>query len=206
MRPTRRAISSWANDSAEGIGDQLEQVEVNDEHGGRLLRAVRRQNGLFDSIVEQHVIAQSRGVIGQRQQLLIGADLRHVVENGNPEPVAMPLERAQRGLEMDALAIVTARDQRADRPVASAKQPWLISVGDVEQAAERRADEVGGGVAEHLPKRAIARPNASVAVHHQDRRGALLRQRRHDGRRVGVARDGGGAVRSRCQPGQRAQD
>ena len=59
----------------ERLGDQLEQLEVDDEHGRGLLATVRGQDGLIDAIIEQHVVAKSGGVIDQRQELLIGPDL-----------------------------------------------------------------------------------------------------------------------------------
>ena len=52
---------------AQRIGDQLEQSEVDDEHGDRLLRAVRGQERLVDAIVEQDAVAQSGGIVAQRQ-------------------------------------------------------------------------------------------------------------------------------------------
>jgi hypothetical protein len=42
---------------AKRIGDQLEQSEVDDEHGDWMLRAVRRQDRLVDPIVEQDAVA-----------------------------------------------------------------------------------------------------------------------------------------------------
>ena len=187
------------------IGDQLEQSEVDDEHGDRLLRAVRGQDRLVDAIVEQDAVAQSGGIVAQRRQLVVGQQLRDIVENGGAHPLAAPLEAAQRCVQLDALAIAAPPDQRAQRPVAAAEQAWLIMLGHVEQPAERGAHELAGGVAEHLAERAIARPDAAVAIEGQDRSGALFREGRHERRRIGTARHSGWpAVRSGCETGQRA--
>ena len=75
---------------------------MNDEDRGGLLPTVRGQDGLIDAVVEQHVVAQSGGVIGQRQEPLVGAHLGDVVENGDLEPIATPLKRAERGVQMEA--------------------------------------------------------------------------------------------------------
>ena len=125
------------------------------------------------------------------------------MEDGDPEPIAMPLKGAERGVQMDASAIAATRDQRTDEPVAAAEQSRLIVARHVEQPAERRAHEVGRRIAEHLPKCRIARPDAAVAVEDQDRGGALCSESRHQGRQLGAAgRRRRPAFRSGCQPGQ----
>ena len=178
---------------------------MDDEHGDRLLRAVGGQDRLVDAIVEQDTVAQSRGVVAQRRQFVIGKELRDIVQNRGAHPLATPLQAAERCVQLDALAIAAAPDQRAQRPVAAAEQARLVMLGHLQQPAERGAHKLVGGVPEHLAERAIARADASVAIEGQDRSRALFGEGRHQRRRIGAALRGGRpAVRSRCAAGQRA--
>ena len=155
------------------------------------VRAVSGQDCLIDAIVEQDAVAQSGGIVAQRRQLVVGQELRDIVENGGPHPITMPLQAAERCVQLDALAIAAAPDQRAQWAVAAAEQAWLIMLGHIQQPAERGAHELTRGVAEHLAERAIARPDAPVAIEGEDRRGALFRESRHERRQIGIARPSG---------------
>jgi hypothetical protein len=104
--------------STEGVRNQPEELKVHHEHRRRLLRAIRGQDGLIDAVVKQHLVAQPCGVIGQRQQLLIGADFRHVVQDGDAEPVAMPVQGAERGVHMETPAVAAA-------PISARTSPSL---------------------------------------------------------------------------------
>jgi hypothetical protein len=170
-----------------------------------LLRAVRRQDRLVDAIVEEDAVAQSGGVVAQRRQLVIGEELGDIVENRGADPVAPPIQAAERGVQLDALAIAAAPDQRAQRPVAAAEQAWLVMLRHIQQPAERGAHEFAGGVPEHCAERAVARPDPSVAIEGQNRSGALFRESRHEGDRIGPALRGGTPVLSSGgEPGEGA--
>ena len=86
-----------------------------------------------------------------------------------------------------ALAAAAATDQGAHQPVTTPKQPRLIALGDLEQLAERGAQEIARSIAEHLEKRPIAGPDAAVAIERQDRCRAVLDQGRHERGIAGVA-------------------
>ena len=160
---------------------------MDDEDCPGLLRVVRSQDRLVDAVVEQHVVAQSRRLIAERQQLLIHQDLGQVVQDRDPQPLAAPFETAERGMDRHALAAAAATDQGAHQPVTTPKQPRLIALGDLEQVSERGAQEIVRSVAEHLEKRPIAGPDAAVAIERQDRCRAVLDQGRHERGIAGVA-------------------
>jgi hypothetical protein len=136
---------------------------------------------------------------------VVGQELGHIVQNGDTDTLAPPIEAAERCVQLDALAVAAPPDQRTQRAVAAAEQAWLIMLGRVEQPAERGAHDLAGGVAEHLAEGAVARPDVAVAIEGQDRSGALFRESRHERRRIGPAgHSGGPAVRSGYETSQRA--
>ena len=191
IRPTRRPISSSANGCPNVSAISLNRARwMTNTATGCCVRSAARIAWSMRSWNRTRLHSPG-GVVAQRRQLVVGQKLRDIVQNRGAHPLATPLQAAERCVQLDALAIAAPPDQRAQRPVAAAEQARLIMLGHLQQPAERGAHELVGGVPEHLAERAIARPDASVAIEGQDRSGALFRESRHEKRRIGTARHSG---------------
>ena len=133
LQPLRHRLQQpVAQAVAERVVDDLEAVEVQEEHAQPLLLAVGLRDGDVQAVVEEQPVGQTGEdvVVGEALDLLFGAlplrDVEGDAEHGRPAP---ELDGAGGGVQPALLAVpaldleLVARGDRCPLPAGSARAP-----------------------------------------------------------------------------------
>ena len=170
---------------AERVVDLLEAIEVEQQQRQRFAVAGRRAQRLGQAVVEQHAIGQAgQGIVHRlvAQPVLLSLGGGDVAHDRDQEPLVLDHGRAQRDLDREGGAVLTARQALEAIAVAGARglePPVLGQVG--EQLQDVAPDQVRRPTAEHAQRRFVGGVDPTVGAHREDAIEALLHDVAHQG-------------------------
>ncbi len=173
---------------AERVVDDLEVVEVQEQHGERLTVRASAAERVFDAIPEQRPVREVGHWIVERLvgelllQLLALGDIAQVDDDPANRGVLQQVGEQTLGVQQATIAVTNtklerlrglrrARQQRAERRLDQRS----VLFGDVVQ--ESSADEVRGFVSENLANRRTRVLDGQIGREHEDHIARMLDQR-----------------------------